>query len=261
MPLAYAAAPPPRYPESDLKRGEAVVDLAVMFLCFVIASIAMAILDPWVADAFPEWGVLWTNTFMGLVTIATVVGVVGVRRLPIASIGVTAPHPLRAVVGALVAVPACYACVIFSVGAYLVLAGVDMPEVARERVEFFDMVPETSVMSLLLLAVFTGIHEELLFRGFVLTRLNALFHSRVAAVAASSILFGLLHAYQGPIGVIQTTAVGLVLGTVVTLTRSIWPAMIAHGLFNGISLTLIPLIRDHMDELVEPLTTAQAAGL
>ncbi len=264
-PLAYAAVPPPRlYPDADLTRLQALADLAIMFGCVVVGDIAIELGGRWAADAFPELGVLWTNTFMGLVTIAVVIGVVRIRRMPIASIGLAVPHRARALVGTVFALPACYMVIFPAVGLYLYLAGVDVAGLAEERKEFFAMVPETSVMSLLLLGVFTGLHEELLFRGFILTRLNALFRSKVAAIASiavSGVLFGLLHWYQGPIGVIQTTAVGLVLGTIVTLTRSIWPAIITHGLVNAIGITLIPLFRDHMDELIEPLTTTQAAVL
>jgi len=261
-PLAHAVAPPPRrYPESDLTRSQAVVDLAIIFACFVAGQIGMVFFGPWAADAFPELGVLWTNTFMGLVTIAAIAVVVRARRLPVASIGLAVPCRTRAIVGTLVAVPACYMAPLPAVWLYLYLAGVDMTEMVQERQEFFEIIPETSLMSLLLLAVFTGIHEELLFRGFILTRIWALARSKVAAIAICAVLFGLPHAYQGPIGVIQTTAVGLVLGTIVTLTRSLWPAIIAHGIFNGVGLALIPLISDHMEEFIEPLTTTQAAGL
>jgi membrane protease YdiL (CAAX protease family) len=261
-PLAYAVALPPRlYPESDLTRWQAALDLALIFACVVVSQIGADLIAPWAADTFPELGVLWTNTLMGIVTILAILGVVLARRLPIASVGLAVPHRNRAIVGTLAAVPACYMVALPAVGLYLYLAGVDMTEMARERQELFDMVPETSLMSLLLLAVFTGIHEELLFRGFILTRIWALARSKVAAVAIGGVLFGLLHAYQGPIGVIQTTAVGLVLGTIVTLTRSLWPAIIAHVIFNGVSLALIPFISDHMEEFLDPLTTTQAAGV
>ncbi len=259
---AYAVAPPlRRYPESNMTRRQAIVDLAIIFLSLIAASVAIGLLDPVMAEAFPELGILWGNTLVGIVTIATIAVIVRARRQSPASIGVAVPHPARAIIGTLVAVPACYVVFVPAVGIYLYLAGVDMTEMAEERQVFFDMMPETSVLSLLLLAVFTGMHEELLFRGFILTRFNAMFRSKIAAIVFCGALFGLAHAYQGPIGIIQTTAVGLVLGTIVTLTRSIWPAIIAHGLFNSIGLALIPLLRDHMDEFVDQVTTTQAAGL
>lgn len=85
-----------------------------------------------------------------------------------------------------------------------------------------------------------AIGEELLFRGFLQSRLQALFGAGrgagVAAVLVQSALFGLAHAYQGPTGILTTGAIGLAFGLVVLRTRSLWPVMVAHGLVDTVSM-------------------------
>src|SRR5690606_3911022 len=44
----------------------------------------------------------------------------------------------------------------------------------------------------------------------------------------SSLVFGVLHAYQGTIGIVRTFLMGSVLATGFVLSGSLWPAIIAH---------------------------------
>ena len=99
-----------------------------------------------------------------------------------------------------------------------------------------------TLISLLALSwTFAAFGEELayriaLMRGFA----TALGDSRVAAITAiviQAIIFGLVHVYQGPAGIVGSTFSGLVFGTITYLSRgSIWPAALAHGLNNTIGL-------------------------
>lgn len=83
--------------------------------------------------------------------------------------------------------------------------------------------------------------EELAFR-IVLMRGIAftLGDSRTAfgiALIVQAILFGLVHVYQGPAGIIGTGINGLIFGGLTLAARgSIWPAAIAHGSSNTIGI-------------------------
>ena len=88
--------------------------------------------------------------------------------------------------------------------------------------------------------------EELVFRGFLNTRLATAFGSGQAAVALAvvgqALLFGLGHTYLGPRGVMNAAAIGLVAGGVYWANgRNLWPLIIAHGLVDSVSLTLLRL--------------------
>ena len=86
-----------------------------------------------------------------------------------------------------------------------------------------------------------AIGEELAFR-IVLMRGIAfnLGDSRTAfgiALIAQAILFGAIHAYQGPSGIISSGINGLIFGGLTLAARgSIWPAAIAHGASNTIGI-------------------------
>lgn len=87
--------------------------------------------------------------------------------------------------------------------------------------------------------------EELLFRGFLQTRLAGLFrarrHAGLWAAVAQALLFGLGHAYQGATGVLTTGLLGLAFGLCRLRLRSLWPLVIAHGLIDTVSMVALYL--------------------
>jgi uncharacterized protein len=98
--------------------------------------------------------------------------------------------------------------------------------------------------ALLLAWVSAAFGEELLFRGVLLTRLEAaLGRERLAgaaAVALQALLFAVGHAYLGPRGVATALTVGLVFGTAYLVNgRNLVPLVLAHGLIDTISLVAI----------------------
>lgn len=83
------------------------------------------------------------------------------------------------------------------------------------------------------LAVIPGTCEELFFRGYVLSGVRTSLR-RFAAIFVVAFAFGVFHSdvYR----LVNTTALGMLLGLLVYQYRSIWPAMLAHVLHNGLSL-------------------------
>ena len=106
----------------------------------------------------------------------------------------------------------------------------------------------TGNRALLLQAVWAmlvaGFGEETVFRGYAFERLGKLLGSSVAArvsiVLLTSAVFGLGHyASQGLPGTEQATAVGLVFGTIFSLTGRIFLLMVAHAAFDLTALAMI----------------------
>jgi membrane protease YdiL (CAAX protease family) len=85
--------------------------------------------------------------------------------------------------------------------------------------------------------------EELLFRGFLLGRLRALFGggraAGIAAAALQAVAFGAIHAYQGRTGMLVTGLVGFAFGLSILRLRSLWPLVLAHGLVDTVALSLL----------------------
>lgn len=79
------------------------------------------------------------------------------------------------------------------------------------------------------LSVTAGVVEELIARGYYIWVFSAVMPVW-GAVFASSALFGLGHAYQGPRGVLKTGGAGLLLAVLyVAGGRSIWIPMVVHA--------------------------------
>jgi len=100
-----------------------------------------------------------------------------------------------------------------------------------------------------------GLREEL-WRGAFLAALRNIwpntFASRVGefvAVAIAAVLFGLGHMAQGLLAVCVSGILGFLLGVIMVLHRSIWPAVIAHGMFDATSLALLPWVSEYLPKL------------
>jgi uncharacterized protein len=89
-----------------------------------------------------------------------------------------------------------------------------------------------------------AVGEELLFRGFLLNRLETALGAggaaRVSAVVLQAIIFALAHAYLGPRGVASAALVAVVFGAwYVRYGRNLWPLILAHGLTDTLTLAAI----------------------
>ena len=105
----------------------------------------------------------------------------------------------------------------------------------------------TALLQLLALSwTVAAFGEELAFRIVLMRGIAyALGDSRTAfaiALIAQAILFGAIHAYQGPAGIIGSGINGLVFGGLTLAARgSIWPAALAHGSSNTIGILTLYL--------------------
>jgi membrane protease YdiL (CAAX protease family) len=88
---------------------------------------------------------------------------------------------------------------------------------------------------------FAAFGEELAFRILLLSGIAFVLgndrKARSMAVILQAMVFGLVHAYQGPAGAAGSTISALVFGALVVVGRgSIWPAALAHGGNNSIGV-------------------------
>lgn len=84
-----------------------------------------------------------------------------------------------------------------------------------------------------------GLTEELCFRGWLLTRLTVASGPGVALVV-SSVAFGLFH--FDPMYAVVTALMGMTMGWTVLRTGSLFPAILAHTINNGLSVFLAGLL-------------------
>lgn len=85
------------------------------------------------------------------------------------------------------------------------------------------------------MVILAPIMEEVVFRGYVLDSCRGFFQER-EAVIISSCLFGLIHFFYGPIGIVMISIGGALYAWIRLRTNSIIPAIICHSLWNGIQV-------------------------
>jgi membrane protease YdiL (CAAX protease family) len=84
---------------------------------------------------------------------------------------------------------------------------------------------------------FGGLGEEILHRGFIMTRIAQLLgESRgawIATVVLQAIPFAAGHAYQGPAGMFGVFVIAMIYAVgAIAWGRNLWPAIVAHAVFD-----------------------------
>jgi membrane protease YdiL (CAAX protease family) len=92
------------------------------------------------------------------------------------------------------------------------------------------------------LAINAGLVEELLFRLAIPALLFGITGNGIVSFALASLLFGMLHLYQGIAGVLGATLLGIVFSLVYLLSGSIVVVMVLHALIDLRALVLIPVV-------------------
>jgi len=80
-------------------------------------------------------------------------------------------------------------------------------------------------------SITAGVCEEIVYRGALLAVLVPVVGTW-PAVALSSVIFGLGHAYQGAVGIAKTAAVGLVMALLAVFTGSLFVPIVLHAVID-----------------------------
>jgi len=112
-------------------------------------------------------------------------------------------------------------------------------------------------------AIGAGVSEEVLVRGLLIALgVGVLGLSPLLAAAAATALFGLVHLYQGPLGVLLTTVLGAIFAGLYLATHSLLFPILLHIAIDVRALLLTPpRIDDGSDRQEVPAARADAGGL
>jgi membrane protease YdiL (CAAX protease family) len=91
------------------------------------------------------------------------------------------------------------------------------------------------------LSVSAGVFEELLFRLGLPALIFAVTGDALAAFLGATLLFGVLHLYQGALGIVFSTVLGAVFVLLYLVTGSIVVPIVLHTIIDLRSMVLIPL--------------------
>jgi len=109
-----------------------------------------------------------------------------------------------------------------------------------------NLVPDLSFFSILkifiIMTLFVGLVEELVFRSLLQTRLEESF-GEYTGLFLAALLFGIMHSGYGTLyEMIFVAGAGLVLGYMYQRTRSLFLVSLTHGLTNTFLFALLPLL-------------------
>lgn len=111
----------------------------------------------------------------------------------------------------------------------------------KESPLLVELLPDTRVEKgvFVILSMAAGFGEELAYRGFLIPGLALLVGGEWTAALLSSFVFGVLHAYQGWLGIVRTAALGLLLAAGFLISGSLWPAVLAHAILDVVAGLLV----------------------
>ena len=110
------------------------------------------------------------------------------------------------------------------------------------------------VVMFLVIAVMGPVLEEMMFRG-VFYRNFRKSGRLLSSVIVSALIFGLYHRNLNQF--FYTTYVGVMFSLIDEASDSIWPSIIAHGIFNGYSVCLVYLLKGQVAEVAMSGTSVE----
>lgn len=113
-------------------------------------------------------------------------------------------------------------------------------------VELYDFITKNKwnyIFMVLMGWLIGGVYEEIVFHGFIFTRLEKMLsgnYSTALSFIITSLLFGVYHWQLGPLGAINAFFVGALYQTLfLYFKRNLWYSIVCHGVYNSIVISLI----------------------
>ncbi|WP_231687023.1 CPBP family intramembrane glutamic endopeptidase [Bacillus sp. JCM 19034] len=105
--------------------------------------------------------------------------------------------------------------------------------------EFTEILPITKKERKLwtYVSLTAGVTEEIIYRGFLIFAFAFIFQdfSIWVIISLASLLFGLAHTYQGVMGVLRTTIIGMIFSILYLSLGSIFPLIILHFVIDYVA--------------------------
>jgi len=223
----------------DLSRLQAGWDILVLLIIavaieMVIGSVARSRASG-VGDSDPRVLTMILTLANGAVLLVVIGGILRGRRQNMASIGLCVKTWWQPILLGVAAAVAAFAALFASAGVIYVLYPAGFAAMQENSQRITQELPKLHPVVLCLVAMFVGLYEEVIFRGFILTRLRRATGSAAVAVVLSSALFAAPHMMtQVAVVVIPISMLGIIFGVLTLWRRSVLAAIIGHALFDGI---------------------------
>ena len=234
--LAYAR---PGFPVMRWWRAllEAAAPLAAAVISTIVAAPVLLFWRP----VDERWATVLMTAIGGLTAVLVCLGLLRLGKQPLGSIGWTARDlPLNVGIGVLAWVCTAMMLVVLGLITTRLFPSVrEQQEHVAEAME--ETFPKMSLAAGAVFMAFVATWEEVAFRGFILTRLRAVFKRWWLAIPIGSVMFGLCHLYEGPAGIVQVTLLGVVMGLLFWWRKSLVPGIVFHTINNVVAILLLNL--------------------
>jgi membrane protease YdiL (CAAX protease family) len=257
-PPAYG--PPPVYgppvpePNRGLSWKQALVEIVIVFAALLAPSTLLRIGYGMHAQDLAEKG-LWLYGYViiqGCLAVTAIVILLAWNRQSFRSVGLYVKNLPGDILASIVTLGIIYGLQLLIVMVVFFFFPRLAEDMVRQRREVARLFPKISVGSIALFAIFVGFYEELLFRGFLITRIKCVVRNIWLAVVLSSIFFGLIHSYQDSVAMFQISLIALIMGTLFVLRGNLVSPIVVHTAFDFFNLTLAmywPKIMKYLEQM------------
>lgn len=115
-----------------------------------------------------------------------------------------------------------------------------------EEIGLYDTVrkgPFEYALMLLFAWLIGGFYEELVFHGFIFSRLEKMIPAKTATLISfilANVIFGFYHFQMGSLGIVNATFGGAIyLAVFIIFKRNLWYSICCHGFYNSLVISLI----------------------
>ena len=231
----------------ELLRTNKFAILLEIVVVFLPMCLGLIINDRWGSDYTPLGGdvVLISGpvTYLGLIISLVFLWITSrLRGASWGDFGLTRPkHWLRTVMMSLGVALAVLGAVILIINPIMNA----LPSAGFQDLSRFDYLNgnlPNLMIQLVVIWITAAFLEEFLFRGYLMNRLIDLQGGQtklawVIALVGQAVIFGLVHAYQSPVGMFKVGVIGLVFGlSYLGVGRNLWPLILAHGFIDSMDM-------------------------
>ncbi len=186
-----------------------------------------------------QWVFIVGRTILAALLLALLLVVVRRHDQSFASLGLRRDRPIAAILWGIVASVTVLAAIYGVFSALHAVWPATLDLVRNTRDSNLSRLPKLTMIGVPLLSLVVAIGEELLFRGYLLTRLRALTGSWTLAVLLSAAAFAGLHFRVGWVAVVMILVPGILLGLWMIWRRDLLTPIVAHLFYDSASLTML----------------------
>lgn len=224
---------------APMSRLRAAADLGILALLILIGYLAVGYASAMLPTQDERLVALVGTLAIGLLAILVCAGLVKMHRQPMSSIGWRADRGAWDAAIGLFALAGIYALGMMLAMTLTIVYPelLGQPSEAQQAIE--ESFPRLSWTWLLPTTLIVALWEEVVFRGFLLTRLQAILRRWWLTVPLGTAIFALPHFYEGSLAMVMVAFIGLVMSLLFVWRRSLVPAVMLHWAHNTIMFMMI----------------------